>query len=361
MARPPPRGDDETVTPADVTGTASTGTAPTGVAPTLASAPPPASRARAAMPTSLGRYPIVAELGAGGMGIVYRARDATLGRALAIKLIRPRHGGTEGRARFLREAQAMARLQHPNVVPIFDVGEHGDAVYLVMPLCTGGTLASWLRAAPRPWREVVARLVAAARGLGAAHAAGMVHRDFKPDNVLLGDDGEVQVADFGIARLDGDDVPGMGDAATADGLELTRTGTLLGTPLYMAPEQLRGEPVDARADVFACCVSLYEGVYGLRPFDPGAARGAAALTALRQRIERGLIEPPPPDRDVPAWLHAVILRGLRPRPADRWPTIDALRLALERGLAPRRRRAIAIGALPIAAIGAGRAYPLTRG
>src|SRR5689334_21337100 len=156
------------------------------------------------------------------MGVVHRGRDPALGRALAIKLVRPRRGGADARARLLREAQAMARLHHANVVPVFDVGTRGDQVFLVMPFLSGGTLGGWLRAARRPWREVVTRFLAAAQGLAAAHDAGLIHRDFKPENVLVGERGEVQVADFGLARVDDEDDDERAPAAAPGPIDLTR-------------------------------------------------------------------------------------------------------------------------------------------
>jgi len=148
----------------------------------------------------VGRYVLGERLGAGGMGVVYRARDPDLGRDLAIKVVRPRLGGADARTRLLREAQAMARLRHRAVVPVFDVGAAGDEIFVVMPLLEGGTLGAWCRAAPRPWREVLARFLDACAGLAAAHAAGLVHRDFKPDNVLVGRDGRVRVTDSASPR-----------------------------------------------------------------------------------------------------------------------------------------------------------------
>jgi TPR repeat protein len=283
--------------------------------------------------TSLGRYELHGMLGAGGMGVVYRGRDPTLGRSLAIKLVRPRRGGAGTRSRLLREAQAMARLHHPNVLPIFDVGTAGGQIYLVMPFMAGGTLGGWLRGGRRPWRAVVERFLEAGRGLAIAHEEGLVHRDFKPENVLLGERGEVQVADFGLARLDDDDdlVESAPTSATGP-LELTRTGEVLGTPAYMAPEQLRGEPIDARADQFAFCVSLHEGLYGRRPFAAEAAGADDVMEALFLQIQRGEVRPAPEDSDVPAWLRDVLLRGLRPEPTNRWPTMMALVDAIERRL-----------------------------
>ncbi len=302
----------------------------------------------------VGRHVLEALLGAGGMGVVYRARDPQLDRVVAVKLVRSRAGGDSGRARLLREAQAMAKLHHVNVVPIFDVGTAGDDVYVVMPLLEGGTLGSWVRAAPRAWHAVLDRFVAAGRGLVAAHAAGLVHRDFKPDNVLLGGDGEIQVADFGIARFE-HDAPrsGEGPAAELASLELTRTGDLLGTPAYMAPEQLRGEASDARADQFSFCVALWEGLFDERPFSPGDARGPAALAALLASIEAGK-PATPTGREVPAWLREILARGLRMRAEERWPSMAAL-LAAIAGHRRGPRRPLVIGVIAAAVVLAGAA------
>jgi hypothetical protein len=292
---------------------------------------------------AIGRYQLGALLGQGGMGVVYRARDPELDRALAIKLVRA-GGGEPGHARVLREAQAMARLRHPNVVPVFDVGVHDGAVYLVMPLLEGGTLGGWLRGGRRPWRDVVDRFLAAARGLAAAHAVGIVHRDFKPDNVLLGRGDEVQVADFGLARAAGgaagEDVRAE-LAASPLAAEVTDAGTVLGTPAYMAPEQLDGAPVDGRADQFGFCVALFEALHGRRPFE-ARADATTDLITLREAIHRGPASVRV-DGDAPRWLRAIVARGLREDPAARWPSMDALGAAIE---ARRRRpRRIAIGAL----------------
>ena len=208
--------------------------------------------------TKLGRYEIVEFIGGGGMGWVYRAKDTELEREVAIKVVQPTVAGPKGRERLLAEARAMAKLRHRAVVPVFDVGEYAGGVYVAMALVKGGTLHDWMHAEARPWRQVVARFVEVGRGLVAAHAAGIVHRDFKPRNVLLGEGGEVMVADFGIASasVDVDD-----DGAAGDVREAT---SVAGTPAYMAPEQAAGKAVDARADQYSFCVSLWEGLHGQR-------------------------------------------------------------------------------------------------
>ncbi|MCE9571874.1 MAG: protein kinase [Deltaproteobacteria bacterium] len=295
--------------------------------------------------STLGRYTILECIGMGGMGVVFRARDPALARDLAIKVVRTAKGGT-GELRVLREAQVMAQLRRPGVVPVYDVGLMQGGVYIVMPYLRGGTLGAWLRLAPRRWREVLDRFVAAGAGLAAAHAVGLVHRDFKPDNVLLDEDGNALVADFGLARpVRGPVVSAPGDAPLP-ALEVTSAGALVGTPAYMSPEQLRGEPVDARTDVFAYCVSLYEGLYGQRPFGPVDSRASTDEGAFD--APRSLREPPA-GRNVPAWLRAAIVRGLAPQPDARWPSMDALLAHLTRRRRRPRRVLLAAGAL-VAAI-----------
>jgi len=277
---------------------------------------------RAASPSSVGRYQIRELLGTGAMGAVYRAHDPDLGRAVAIKLVRDGHATASSHLRLLREAQAMARLRHPNVVPIFDVGQAAGAVFVAMPLIEGGTLRSWLRDSPRSLGAMLDRFVAAGRGLSAAHTAGLVHRDFKPDNVLVGMDGEVQVADFGLARLtDEEPAPdACADVLTADAL--TQTGAVLGTPPYMAPEQLRGRLLDARADQFSFCVALWEAVYSERPFPDPPADAAHPVRARLDAIANG--PRPAPRLGRPAWIAEVLSRGLAADPDQRWPSMQAL-------------------------------------
>jgi hypothetical protein len=274
-----------------------------------------------ARPERVGRYQIGDRLGAGAMGVVYRAHDPDLGRDVAIKLVR--NTASPSNLRLLREAQAMARLHHPNVVPIFDVGQAGDAMFVAMPLIEGGTLKRWLRGGARSLDEILDRFLAAGRGLAAAHAAGLVHRDFKPDNVLLGAGGEICVADFGLARLslaDNEPVPeASADRLAAD--PLTQTGAVLGTPAYMAPEQLRGRPIDARADQFSFCMALWEGVYGQRPFPDPPDDASPPWGERLAAIEAG---PGPPRRDRRAWLAPLLARGLASDPDRRWPTLHAL-------------------------------------
>jgi hypothetical protein len=287
------------------------------------------------------RYEIVALRGAGGMGVVYRARDPDLGRDVALKLLQADDGsgGDEaGQRRLLREAQAMARIAHPNLVTVYDVGTFRGRVFLAMEFVHGRTVTEWLRDEVRGWREVLAVFAQAGAGLAAAHAAGVVHRDFKPDNVLVGEDGRVRVADFGLARSLGEPVE-PDEAATGapdDALSspLTRTGAVMGTPAYMAPEQHHGQPADARADQFAFAVALYEALYGVRPF-PGGTH-AEILASL---LAGAPPSPPSVRAEVPAAVGDALLCALAIDPAERYPDVETLLAALERARKAATRRA----------------------
>ena len=212
---------------------------------------------------AIDRYLVLAPLGRGGMGVVVSAYDPELDRRVAVKLIGRRGAASDsgGQERLVREAKAMARLSHPNVVPVYDAGHHGADVFVAMELCGGGTLGHYARVEPRGWTTLVAAFAAAGRGLAAAHAAGLVHRDFKPDNVLVADDGSFKVSDFGLVTT-----PTRGGAAASalggfDSGALTLTGSVVGTPRYMAPEQFSGGAIDARSDQFSFCASLYEALW----------------------------------------------------------------------------------------------------
>ena len=292
----------------------------------------------------VGRYVIEDRLGAGGMGVVYAAVDSELRRRVALKLLRPTGTGElvrRGSERLRREAQALAALSHPNVVAVFDIGTHGGHVFVAMELVDGDNLGGWLRRAPRSTREIVERLLEAGRGLAAAHVAGIVHRDVKPANVLIGSDGRARITDFGLARSEGDaEHERFGSDAPAPARDLTRTGTLMGTPAYMAPEQAARHAAGPLADQWAFCATLYEAVAGARPFtvEDHVARAA--------QIAGGQLAAPAPGRQVSGWLRAAVARGLRADPADRWPSMAALVRALERGRDRRRRiaRAVAVAA-----------------
>ncbi|MEM7155305.1 MAG: serine/threonine-protein kinase [Myxococcota bacterium] len=293
---------------------------------------------------SLGRYLLLEPLGMGGMGMVYAAYDPQLDRKLAIKLVRPL-AGESGPARLLREAQAMARLSHPNVVTVHDVGTVDHQVFMAMEFIDGDSLRLWTLQRERSWRDILGVVIEAGRGLAAAHDHGLVHRDFKPDNVMIRRDGRVVVLDFGLVRAGGhDDLEPAFVSPAPDGfLEttpfdgLTKAGALLGTPAYMAPEQLSGCPADARSDQFSFCVTLHEALYGECPF-PGdnAAELAAAILA-------GELRPEPRSSDVPRWVRALLLRGLAVEPSKRFGSMDELLNRLSRDPWRRRRVFIAAG------------------
>ncbi len=269
------------------------------------------------------------------MGTVFRARDTELGRDVAIKMLR----GATGSARLRREARALARLEHPNVVKVFEVGEHAGDPYVVMELVEGRSLEAWLRDGPS-LRAILDVFHAAGRGLAAAHAANLVHRDFKPANVLVGNDGRARVADFGLVLpFDSTAVRDTGvevssDPAASSG-SLTATGKVVGTPAYVSPEQWLGTSADARSDQWSYCVALWEASYGARPFV------GRTIESLRDAILSGRPPAAPPGTRVPKWLRAILERGLAPDPADRFANMEALLAAMERGRRQGRRRRLA--------------------
>jgi len=280
------------------------------------------------------RYQILGTVGRGGMGEVYAAYHPDLDRRVALKVVHESGANSaDRRARLLREARAIARLSHVNVITVHDAGTFDDRVFIAMEFVEGQTVDAWLRAAPRGGREILDVFIAAGRGLAAAHAAGVVHRDFKPQNVMIGRDGAVRVMDFGLARLAeepverGDDEPEA--ASSPRTTTVTKTGALVGTPAYMAPEQFRGEPIDARADQFSFCVALYEAVHGVRP-------SLAHLNASPAQEGAGR----PRAASVPAWLKVVLSRGLAVDRAQRFASVDDLIRALAKGRAAPRRRAV---------------------
>src|SRR5215469_2437142 len=264
-----------------------------------------------------GRYKLVEKLGMGGMGVVYLAEDPQLGRRGAIKLMEPKTSGnqtaSDGQARLLREAQALAQLSHPNVIAVHDVGTFADQVFIAMEYVEGSTLRQWLAERKRTWREVLGMFMQAGRGLAAAHAAGMVHRDFKPDNVLVGNDGRVRVLDFGLARPQ----PGKREQLTTAegqapaektpprpamrGVTVTLQGKFIGTPAYMAPEQLTGERVDEKADQYSFCAALFQGLYGTLPFN------ADNFGALLEQIRQRRVNEVPNLNSVPSSVHQALL------------------------------------------------------
>jgi tetratricopeptide (TPR) repeat protein len=298
----------------------------------------------------VGRFKITRVLGEGGMGTVYRARDATLGREVAIKV----HHAAGGATRLRREAVAMARLAHPNVVTVFEVGDLAGRPFVVMEYVTGTTLRAWLGEAPRAVADILALLVAAGEGLAAAHDAGLVHRDFKPENVLVSVDGRARVGDFGLAReLDSkDEEPRPASSPSGDELRtpVTQTGAVLGTPAYMSPEQFAGAPVDARADQFAFCVTAWEALYKERPFE------GTSFAQLHAAIALGTRKPAPATPKVPARVRLALERGLATAPADRFPSMHALLAQMRPPRAPVRRWLVAGAAVLVA--GASAAFAL---
>jgi len=297
----------------------------------------------------LGRYRLERELGAGAMGVVHAAFDPDLERRIALKVLRSASATLQAKDRLMREARAMARLAHPNVVTVHEVGTAGGRDFIAMELIHGESLAEWMRATRRPPAAILDAFIAAGRGLAAAHAAGVVHRDFKPHNVLRSREGRIVVTDFGLAREAETTLPPALDATlplgTASGTPsalsgLTMTGSLLGTPAYMAPEQWLGGAVTQATDQFAYCVALWEAFAGARPY-PGPT-----LDDLRAQVGRG---PGALDASrIPRRVRSILRRGLDPDPARRWPSMDALLARLVR--AQRRPGvALAIAAAAVAA------------
>ncbi|HEU4611573.1 MAG TPA: protein kinase [Kofleriaceae bacterium] len=313
----------------------------------LGASPAPRDASTGMPPTQgrrLGHYTLIERLGAGAMGIVWRAEDPRLGRQVAVKLLR--RADDELTERLVREAQSMAQVNHPNVVTVYEVGEGGDgATFIAMELVKGESLRAWQTRMRRPIPEIVEAYIAAARGLAAAHAAGIVHRDFKPDNVLVGDDGRVRVTDFGLAAAK----PGASArmARQISDVNLTTSGSVMGTPAYMAPEQFTGGNVDPRTDQFNFCVALYEALYGERPF------AGAKFDELADSVCDGKIREAPAGSHVSSALRAIVLRGLSVKPGDRFATMDELIRELGRDRAKPWRRTSFVAAAVAAALGFG--------
>jgi serine/threonine protein kinase/tetratricopeptide (TPR) repeat protein len=345
---------------------------------------PMSPRELAVEPIRIGRYAVVRKLGEGGMGVVYAAYDEDLDRKVALKLLRGDLAKDErGRVRIRREAQALARLSHPNVVQVHEIGTWREHDFVAMEFVSGQTLDRWLRTKERQWTECLEVLLQAGRGLAAAHAADLVHRDFKPANVLVGDDGRVRVLDFGLARsaeelttghaiaelrqsepdldksaartasgtasgsVDGEaskdsESRGVtrGDSEpNAFGRELTATGALLGTWVYMAPEQHLGQRATAASDQFSFCFVLYLALFGKWPYE-GESRSEHAACATQGRFEV-----PGTGTGMPLWLRKAVCRGLAPNPADRWPSMDALLAELSRDRASMWKRSVVAAGL----------------
>jgi len=302
---------------------------------------------------AIGRFVVLDVLGSGGMGIVYSARDPDLDRKVALKLLHATAGDPRGdvRTRLLREAQAMARIDHPNVIKVYEVGTHADGVYVAMEFAKAGTLRTWLQHKPRTQREVIGAFVQAGRGLAAAHSVGLIHRDFKPDNVLMMTHDTAKVSDFGLVVEQDDQEVARGPAAPTEvashatplSVKLTRTGAVMGTPMYMAPEQFKGEIATARTDQFSFCVALCEALHGQRPFS------GATFEELAANVMEGRVMARP--AAAPAWLWRIIARGLARDPAARFPSMDALLAELARDRSRRRLRLL-VGVGAAAAIAA---------
>jgi tetratricopeptide (TPR) repeat protein/predicted Ser/Thr protein kinase len=307
---------------------------------------------------TLGRYVILKRLGRGGMGVVYLAIDSELDRRVAIKVLRAETTeGGETRARLLREAQAMAKVSHPNVIGVYDVGTFRDEVFIAMEYVSGTTLREWWTRTKPGIGAIIGAYAAAGRGLAAAHAAGILHRDFKPENVLVDERGQVKVLDFGLARLDDSasaapqkesvgsialhetGLRGHGALATP----LTRYGAIMGTPAYMAPEQLVGEVATARSDQFAFAVALYEALYGVLPFE------GETMTTLTSAIHAGRFRPVSTAAGVPRGVRRVLVRGLSGAPDRRFASLDELLRELDRAVRAPKRRLVAGGAVVAAA------------
>jgi eukaryotic-like serine/threonine-protein kinase len=305
---------------------------------TVVSRPPsgvPGEAMEGAVPGSeLGRYVVVEHVGSGAMGHVVRAYDPRLRREVAIKRVRSGSRDEEGQARLLREARAMAQLSHPNVVAVYDVEAHDRGIALAMEYVAGGTLSTWVSATPRTFVEILDVLRRAGEGLAAAHRVELVHRDFKPANILVADDGRVKVTDFGLAKPFGSRSDDSRDSELSDD-GITHAGTVMGTPRYMAPEQHQGKEADARTDQYAYCVTLWESLTGSPPFS------GPSLASLDQAKRAG--PPPwPKPSEVPASVVAALRRGLACRPHDRWPDMHALISALDLWRGRRRARRIAV-------------------
>jgi tetratricopeptide (TPR) repeat protein/predicted Ser/Thr protein kinase len=297
-----------------------------------------------AAPAKVGRYLLLGKTGDGGMGVVYAAYDPELHRKVALKVLHPQQQHDRAHERLIAEARALAKLDHPNIVKVHDVLPHGDHIVLVMEWVEGDTLAAWQRATPRSWREVLPVYVQAAQGLAAAHGVGVIHRDFKPANAILGTDGRVRVLDFGLARPVGGDDDAPAPAAANRGVAagsvdqtwpsgLTATGALVGTLAYAPPEQLEGSPATPASDQFSFAVSLHHALEGVAPFSGGdvASRFAA--------IRAGELALASDGRAVPAWLRTALARSLAASQDERFPSMQAVIAAFTRPRGWRRWRA----------------------
>ncbi len=320
------------------------------------SASPTVTSADAIIGRDIGAYRVLSALGAGGMGVVYRALDTKFNRTVAIKFLSDTIADTEGRRRFLREAQTASSLNHPHILTVHDIGELDDRQYLVTEFVDGGTLREWRNAAERSWQEVADLLLGVADALAIAHEAGIVHRDLKPENILVSRSGYAKLADFGLAK-----VRPSGNASMAETLSstATRPGAILGTIGYMSPEQLVGGAADGRSDIFAFGVVLHEMLSGRRPF--------AAANSLEE-LQRTVHDTPDPLADtVPRPLRDLVERAIRKLPQDRYSTMRELLADLRRVARPSavdgattmparragRRGLLALAAVLVAAVASG--------
>lgn len=289
---------------------------------------------------TIGRFAVLRQIGKGGMGEVWLAYDEALNRKVAIKLLQPKSNHGHGRTRLTREAQAMAQLSHPNVAAVHEVGAVGDRVFIAMEYIDGPTLGEWCQDESRTSLNILDMYLQSGRGLSAAHHAGLIHRDFKPSNVIVGHSGRARVLDFGLARLDGDSIADRADVAAHNITEtqalsqsLTMEGMMMGTPLYMSPEQYRGDSVDARSDQFNFCVALYEAMFDVPPFT------SESLWLNRTAKEQGdIARPAVLDPELES-LRKIIVRGLATHPDERWSSMDEL---IERLVAHRDSRDLAV-------------------
>jgi len=298
-------------------------------------------------PVHMGRFALLRVVGEGAMGQVHAAYDERLDRRVALKIIRKdRAFSPTARKRLLREARAMARLSHPNVVALYEGDEHEQQAFLVLEFVDGPTLEAWIEE-ERPAAEVLEAFIAIGRGLAAAHAAGVVHRDFKPANVLFTAEGIPKVADFGLAALGQHANTESDIERSAEPVDerLTATGQFAGTPLFMAPEQWEGGEADARSDQFSYCLTLYRTLYGVDPF------GGESMHARRSAVVDGTPTPPALTGSTPRWLWAPLRKGLSRDPSERFSSMDELLRALTNDPRTRRRRMAMLGGAALVAAG----------
>ncbi len=313
-----------------------------------------------------GRYVILDQLGRGGMGVVYKAYDPELDRQIALKLLHASQDGDDesqailARDRLLREAQALAQLSHPNVVSAYDVGTLGEQVFVAMELVEGQTLTRWLKETKPSQTQIVSVMIAAGRGMVAAHQAGLIHRDFKPDNIIVGDDGRVRVLDFGLARpassendageMSGDlSDSGLSGEAAVDFLlssgsqrlraSLTMAGAVVGTPGYMAPEQCLGQAFDEKSDQFAFGATLYFALYGKQAFS------GRTYKEIKRKVTTGKVDSAPAGVKVAAWLRRIAMRAMAVSRQERYPSLEMLLQELAHDPRAKWRRVILIAAV----------------